>query len=292
MPRLFVFGLGYSATVFAERLRGRGWRVAGTRRETTEGSPDLFQFDRDHPLEGAGLAALRDASHLLISVPPGADGDPVLNVYGETIAACPHVAWIGYLSTTGVYGDSAGRVVDEETPRQPTTARSRYRVAAEDGWLELARRHGLPLHLFRLAGIYGPGRSELDRVRAGRAKRIDCPGRLFGRIHVEDIATVLQASMARPHPLRAYNVTDDLPVEPRRVTEKACALLGVAPPPLEPYEQALEGMSPMQRTFWQDNRVISNGRLHEELGVTLAYPTYEQGLEAIFRAEAQDGGTH
>ncbi|CCQ72055.1 SDR family oxidoreductase [Magnetospira sp. QH-2] len=285
MSKLFVFGLGYSAGVLAERLGGQGWQVTGTHRGDGEG----LRFDRDHPLDEAALAALKEADHLLLSVPPDGAGDPVRDLHGAVIAACARLRWIGYLSTTGVYGDTGGAWVDEQAPLAPTTERSRYRVAAEQAWLELARAHDLPLQIFRLAGIYGPGRSELDRVRAGRAKRIDLPGRRFGRIHAEDIATVLEASMARPNPGRVYNVSDNLPVEPRRVTERACALLGVAPPPLVPFDQAFQTMSPMQRTFWRDDRLISNARLHEELGVTLAYPTYEQGLQAIHETEKDHG---
>ncbi len=191
---------------------------------------------------------------------------------------------MGYLSTTGVYGDRDGGWVDEEAPLEPTGARGRKRVAAEAAWLALRRDHGVPVHLFRLAGIYGPGRNALATVQAGRAKRIDKPGQVFSRIHVDDIATVLEASMARPNPGRAYNVCDDEPAPPAEVIAHACDLLGVAPPPLVPFEQA--ELSAMARSFYRDNKRVSNRRIKQELGVKLAYPGYKAGLAALLREQA------
>ncbi len=287
-PRLFVFGLGYSAQVFARRLRARGWRVAGTTRSPETATAlraegfEAWLFDRGRPLVDPA-AALAGTTHLLAGVPPDDTGDPVLAVHGPDIAACTRLAWAGYLSTTGVYGDRGGDWVDEDSALQPTSARSEHRVAAERAWLELQRTRGLPLHIFRLAGIYGPGRSALDQVRAGTARRIDKPGQVFGRIHVDDIATVLEASIARPHPGRAYNLCDDDPAPPAEVVAQACALLGRAPPPLVPFEAA--GLSAMARSFYRDNKRVSNRRIKEELGVALAYPDYRAGLEAILAAE-------
>ncbi len=285
LSRLFVFGLGYSARVLASRLRAAGWMVHGTGREAPIGDSRLFRFDRDHPLTAEGLVALRSATHVLASVPPDMAGDPVLDMHAADLP--DDLSWIGYLSTTGVYGDTGGGVVDEAAPRDATQDRSRRRVAAEDGWLTLFETRRLPVHVFRLAGIYGPGRSELDRVRAGTSKRIDRPGHRFGRIHVDDIARVLEASIARPNPGAAYNVTDDEPAEPRHVVEEACRLLGVAPPPLQAYADAEPAMSPMMRSFWRDNRTVANRRLHDELGVTLACPSYREGLRAVLGAEAR-----
>jgi nucleoside-diphosphate-sugar epimerase len=283
-PRLFVFGLGYSAQVFARRLRARGWRVAGTTRSPeaatalrAEGIEALL-FERTRPLS-APAAALAGTSHLLASVPPDAAGDPVLDLHGPDIAACASIAWAGYLSTTGVYGDRGGDWVDEDSALEPTGPRSTRRLAAERAWLELQRRHGLPVHVFRLAGIYGPGRCALDQARAGTARRIDKPGQVFSRIHVDDIATVLEASIARPNPGRAYNLCDDSPAPPAEVVARACALLGLEPPPLVPYEAA--ALSPMARSFYRDNKRVSNHRIKEELGVALAYPDYQSGLAAI-----------
>jgi nucleoside-diphosphate-sugar epimerase len=283
-PRLFVFGLGYSAQVFARRLRARGWRVAGTTRSPeaatalrAEGIEALL-FERTRPLS-APAAALAGTSHLLASVPPDAAGDPVLDLHGPDIAACASIAWAGYLSTTGVYGDRGGDWVDEDSALEPTGPRSTRRLAAERAWLELQRRHGLPVHVFRLAGIYGPGRCALDQARAGTARRIDKPGQVFSRIHVDDIATVLEASIARPNPGRAYNLCDDSPAPPAEVVARACALLGLEPPPLVPYEAA--ALSPMARSFYRDNKRVSNRRIKEELRVALAYPDYQSGLAAI-----------
>lgn len=285
--RLFVFGLGYSAQVFARRLRARGWRIAGTTRSPEAATAlraegfEALQFDRDRPLTDPA-AALAGTTHLLAGVPPDEVGDPVLASHGPEIAACASLAWAGYLSTTGVYGDRGGDWVDEDSAPEPTSARSEHRVAAERAWLTLHRDRGLPVHLFRLAGIYGPGRNALDQVRAGTARRIHKPGQVFSRIHVDDIATVLEASIAKPHPGRAYNLCDDSPAPPAEVVAQACTLIGLEPPPLVPYEAA--GLSAMARGFYRDNKRVSNRRIKEELGVALAYPDYQAGLKAILAA--------
>jgi nucleoside-diphosphate-sugar epimerase len=286
--RLFCFGLGFSARALARRRRAAGWSVAGTTRSPEKAAElraeglQAYIFDRAQPLDESALAG---TTHLLVSVAPDDLGDPVLGSHAAEIAALPGLAWIGYLSTTGVYGDWQGGEVDETSALRGAKGRNRRRIEAEAAWLELYEQKGLPVHVFRLAGIYGPGRSALDQVRAGRARRIDKPGHLFSRIHVEDIAKTLQASMARPDPGRVYNVCDDEPAAAADVTAYACDLLGVAPPPLVPLEAA--EMSPMALSFWQDNRLVSNRRLHEELGVTLAYPNYRAGLEAILAEEGR-----
>lgn len=283
-PSLFVFGLGYSALVLARRLRARGWRVAGTTRSEERAEAlraDGFAarlFDRGRPLADSA-AAFSGITHLLTSVPPNGEGDPVLDRHAADIAKCPSLRWVGYLSTTGVYGDRGGGRVDEDSELRPTSERSRRRADAERCWLGLWRGRGVPVHVFRLAGIYGPGRSALDAVRAGAAKRIDKPGQVFSRIHVDDIATVVEASMARPAPGCIYNVCDDDPAPPAEVVDYACGLLGVPPPPLVPFAQA--ELSPMARSFYRDNRRVSNRRIKEELGVSLAYPDYRAGLKAI-----------
>jgi len=220
---LFCFGLGYSATVLAARLRARGWSIAGTTRDPQavaalrEGGIDAFLFDRGRPLDDAA-AALAGATHVLSSVPPDADGDAVLDHHGRDIAAASDVNWIGYLSTTGVYGNRDGGWVDEDSALEPTGERGRRRVAAERAWQEL-----VPVHIFRLAGIYGPGRNAIASVRAGTATRIDKPGQVFSRIHVADIAAVLEASIERPNPGRIYNVCDDDPASPADVIAYASA---------------------------------------------------------------------
>ncbi|HVM82315.1 MAG TPA: SDR family oxidoreductase [Candidatus Binatia bacterium] len=285
-PHLFCFGLGYSAAALAKALLARGWRVTGTCRDAARadalramGIAPLL-FDRDRPIDGLDrhLAA---ATHLLSSVPPDETGDPVLDVHGPAIApASPHLAWIGYLSTTGVYGDRAGGWVDEQGELVPTGERGRRRVAAEAGWRALPN----PAHLFRLAGIYGPGRSALDTVRSGKARRILKPGQVFSRIHVEDIAQVILASMARPDPGAAYNVCDDDPADPAEVIAFACDLLGVPPPPEVPFETA--ALSPMARSFYDDNKRVKNDRIKHELDVRLKYPSYRAGLRALLDSES------
>jgi len=285
--RLFCFGLGYSALALARRLLAEGWAVAGTTRAPDKAARlagagmDVFLFDRDRPLDDPA-GALAGTSHLLSSAPPDGTGDPVLDLHRADIAALESLDWLGYLSTTGVYGDRGGDWVDEESELAPTGQRGRRRLAAEAAWLDLWERDGLPVHLFRLAGIYGPGRSALDTVRAGTAKRIDKPGQVFSRIHVDDIAAALQASIARPRPGAAYNLCDDEAAPPQEVIAYACDLLGREPPPLVPFEQA--ELSDMGRSFYRDNKRVSNARIKEELGVTLAYPTYRDGLTALLRA--------
>jgi nucleoside-diphosphate-sugar epimerase len=282
--RLFIFGLGYSAGFLARDLLAKGWRVGGTSREasgqaaggTVPPGVEVYRFDRGHPLDPCHF---KDATCLLSSVPPDEKGDPVLDVLGDVIAQMKQTQWVGYLSTTGVYGDRQGGWVDEESALRPTGERSRRRVEAETRWLDLWRNHGVPVHAFRLAGIYGPGRSPLDTVREGSAHRIDKPGHVFSRIHAEDISGALQASMAKPKPGRVYNVCDNEAAPPQDVVGYSCELLGVEPPPLEPIEAA--GLSPMALSFYAGNKRVSNRRLTEELGYQLKYPTYREGLKAI-----------
>jgi len=294
-PHLFAFGFGYSARALAAALRPEGWRVSATTRSeekraafARDGVRCLI-FDRGRPLADAA-AALADVTHLLVSAPPDDQGDPVLDQQADAIIAAPRLRWIGYLSTTGVYGDTGGARVDETAPLRPSSERSRRRVDAERGWLALHAEAGLPVHVFRLAGIYGPGRSAIDQVRRGEVRRIDRPGHLFSRIHVDDIACVLKASIARPRPGAIYNVCDDEPAAPADVTAYACRLLGVEPPPSIAFEHALPSMSAMARSFWNDNRRVDNSLLERELAVRLRYPDYRSGLAAL--AAARTGSRH
>jgi nucleoside-diphosphate-sugar epimerase len=281
--RLFCFGLGYSALALADRLLAENWLVAGTCR-----SADKIAALAARGIEACLFAdaarALPGATHVLSSVPPETGGEPVLAKYGADLRRLRGIAWIGYLSTTGVYGDRDGGWVDEASALEPTGERGRRRVAAERAWLELGRDGGLPAHLFRLAGIYGPGRSALDTVRASSARRIDKPGQVFSRIHVDDIVQVLCASIARPDPGAAYNVCDDDPAPPAQVIEEACRLLGVAAPPLESFAQAQATLSAMARSFYADNKRVRNDRIKRELGVRLKYPSYREGLRALLAA--------
>ncbi len=289
--RLFCFGYGYSAAALAARLAAMGARVAGTSR-TPEGvavlrarGVDAYLFDGKGPMT-EGLGTLRAASHVLVSVPPVLDsGDPVLVHHGDDLSRSRALTWLGYLSTTGIYGNRGGDCVDEETPPSPSGERGQARLDAEAGWFALWRARGVPVHVFRLAGIYGPGRSALDTVRAGKAKRIDKPGQVFSRIHVEDIATVLEASIARPRPGAIYNLCDDEPAPPVEVIAFACQLLGIAPPPLVPFDQVAPTLSLMALSFYADNKRVSNARIKVELGVRLRYPDYRVGLRALLEAE-------
>ncbi|RBI85471.1 SDR family NAD(P)-dependent oxidoreductase [Rhodosalinus halophilus] len=279
---LLSLGHGYSARALARLLAPQGWRIIGTTRSAEKA--DRLAAEGVEPLiwPGADLRpALADATHLLSSVGPDAEGDPVLRAADEAIAeAAPHLEWAGYLSTTGVYGDHQGRWVDETTPPAPAKGRSDRRLEAERAWAAVP---GLPLHVFRLSGIYGPGRSALDRLRAGTARRIVKEGQVFSRIHVDDIAQVLAASIARPNPGAVYNVADDEPAPADEVIAYAAELLGLPVPRAIPFEEA--ELSPMAAGFYAESRRVRNDRIKRELGVRLLYPDYRAGLQAILAAE-------
>ena len=282
---LLCFGHGYTAARLGARLKGRGWTVRGTTRTAdkaealTAQGVEPFVFDHDRPLPAKAFAGV---THVLTSIPPVeagdpvAAGDPVLIAHGADLAALSGLAWVGYLGTTAVYGDRGGAEVSEDDPLAPTLARARRRADAEAAWL----KSGLPVHVFRLAGIYGPGRNPLKNVAEGTARRIVKPDQVFSRIHVEDIATVLEASIDTPNPGRVYNVCDDEAAPPQDVVAFAADLLDVPPPPEQPYATA--DLSPMARTFYQDNRRVANRRIKEELGVRLLFPTYREGLRALY----------
>ncbi len=276
MNTLLSIGHGYSAQALARRLLPQGWQIIGTTR--TEAGAKALRATGIEALvwpEGDLSDALAKATHLLTSVAPG-DSDPVLQAIGPQIAGSA-LKWVGYLSTTAVYGHHNGDWVDETTPLAPTTARGAARVQAEADWTAL----GLPLHIFRLAGIYGPGRGPFEKVRDGTARRIHKAGQVFSRIHVDDIARVLHAALLRPHP-GVYNVCDDDPASPEDILGLAADMLGLPPPPIVPYEQA--EMTPMARSFYAENKRVRNDRIKTVLGVTLDYPTYREGLAAILAA--------
>ena len=286
--RLFVFGLGYTALNVSRRFVAEGLTVAGTCRSLEKQAAlkadgiDASIFDTNQPLASAG-AVLADATHILISVPPGEAGDAALHHHGDDIARLSNLQWLGYLSTTGVYGDQAGAWVDESTPLAPSTQRGERRAAAEAGWMGLHDQAGVPVHLFRLPGIYGPGRSAIDNVRAGRTRRIFKEGQVFSRIHVDDLADALIASMKAPNPGAAYNICDNEPAPPQDVTAYACELLNVPVDPLTPFENA--DLSPMARSFYSESKRVRNDRMKNELGVMLTYPTYREGLRSILAGE-------
>lgn len=285
--RLVVLGHGYCAGFLTRRLVPQGWTVTGT----TQGDPARVAAAGARPLlwpgnEDAIRAELARADAILVSAAPGAGGDPALRDFAGAIAASP-ARWLGYLSTTGVYGDRGGDWVDEGSALVPSTRRGHERVAAEGAWQALAAAHGLPLHIFRLAGIYGPGRGPFAKLRNGTARRIVKPGQVFSRTHAEDIAQVLAASIARPDPGAIYNVCDDDPAPPQDVLDHAARLLDLPVPPEEDFASA--DMTPMARSFYAESKRVRNDRIKRDLGVRLIHPDYRSGLAAILRAEQQDG---
>ncbi len=276
MPRLLIFGQGFTGSCLAEACRADGWNVTGTAREPREG---ILPFSRGRPIP---LPALAGVTHIVASIPPDEAGDPALDVHGDALAMLPSLEWVGYLSTTGVYGDHGGAWVDEYSETRPAAARSKRRLTAERAWLTWGEKSGKPVQIFRLAGIYGPGRSPLDRVRGGKARRIIKPGHLTGRIHVGDIVRVVRAGMAKPDAGPVFNVADNEPAAAADVLAHAAVLLGMEAPPEIAFEEA--DLSPMARSFYADNRRIDNRRIKQELGVTLDYPTYREGLKALLEA--------
>lgn len=276
MNTLLSLGHGYSATALATRLIPLGWRVIGTTRDPARAG--VLRAAGVEPLLWPGdlTAALQEATHILASAAPDGSGDPFLQSDRAALQAAKPV-WVGYLSTTAVYGDHNGAWVDEDTPVTPQSARAVQRVLAERQWLAT----GLPVHIFRLAGIYGPGRGPFEKVRDGTARRIIKPGQVFSRIHVDDIAETLLASMMAPQPGTIYNVCDDDPAPPEDVLAHAAALLGLPEPPAVPYDRA--EMSPMARSFYGESKKVSNRRIRSDLGVNLRYPTYREGLAGLLQ---------
>ena len=282
-----VLGFGYSAGAFVRQVRPRN--VVGTTRSVARadalhqrGIRSILMGDTPSPTLSQ---ALRSATHVLASAAPGAEGDPFLIDYERDLAAAQHLEWIGYLSTIGVYGDHQGEVVDERGLCVAMSERNLRRIEAEDAWFALGRRIRVPVGIFRLAGIYGPGRNTFVALREGRARRIIKPGQVFNRIHVDDIGTTLAASIARPA-ARVYNVCDDEPAPPQDVVTYAAGLMGVEPPPEVDFETA--DLTPMARSFYSDVKRVSNARIRDELGIELRYPTYREGLGELWRSGTWD----
>jgi hypothetical protein len=291
--KLFCFGYGYTSDALAHILRQEGhgdWCIAGTTRDNSkrrflrDQSIKSFLFDYQQPLEDPTLF-LKGTTHLLISTPPDDDGDPVFLMHANDVMKIEGLEWVGYLSSTSVYGDREGGWVDESSEIRPSSKRGSRRARAEEQWLNLARTKDVPAHSFRLSGIYGPGRSALDSVRAGVARRINKPGHAFSRIHVDDIAQTLLASMMKIDPGAAYNLADDLAAPSHEVIKYACEMLGIEPPPLLPYDET--DMAPIARSFYADNKRIKNDKIKDELGVMLKYPTYKEGLQGCLAQEAE-----
>ena len=280
--RLFCFGYGYSAEALARRLSARIVALAGTRTSPVEGDAALGARLAVYQGDSAATEVrdlLHGSTHVLVSIPPDLEGDAVLRHFRSELAGLTDLAWVGYLSTVGVYGDCHGEWVDEARATNPTSERSLRRVLAEKAWLDFGAESGRRVEIFRLAGIYGPGRSVIDNLRAGTARRIIKPGQVFNRIHVDDIAAVLAAAIDTPTGHQLYNVADDEPAPPQDVIACGAGLLGVPVPPDIPFEEA--GLTGMAASFWAESKRISNARIRSALGVTLAYPTYREGLRAI-----------
>jgi nucleoside-diphosphate-sugar epimerase len=279
--RLFCFGYGYSAEALARKLSPRLGALAGTR--TNPATPEeagalLAPYKGDGPT-AAVRGLLTGTTHLIVSIPPDLEGDAVLRDFAADIAALDSLAWIGYLSTVGVYGDAKGAWVDEESPVRPSTERSLRRAEAERAWLDFGARTGRRAEVFRLAGIYGPGRSVADNLRAGTARRIVKPGQVFNRIHVDDIARVLAAAIDKDTGLKVFNVSDDEPAPPEDVVAFAAELMGLPVPPTVAFEAA--GLSGVAASFWSECKRVRNERIRRQLEVELLYPTYREGLRAL-----------
>ena len=276
--KLICFGTGYSAQALARMLLKNDnpdkWTIYGSYREKDQAK--ILHNIGITPIEfSKATSTLTIADAILSTIPPNNEGDPVLNQYGDLLSELNNNPWIGYFSSTGVYGNTEGQTVDETAPLNPTNDRSRRRVVAENDWLKCAA------HIFRLPGIYGPRRSSLDKLKGGLSRRIFKPNHLFSRIHVDDIAQSVIASIKKPDPGSIYNICDDEAAEQQIVEAYASELLGIEPPPLIPLKKAVKEMSPMAQTFWQDNRRVSNKKMKNELGVRLFYPTFREGLKAL-----------
>jgi hypothetical protein len=279
--RLFCFGYGYSAEALARKLSPRLTEAAGTRTNpeaAAEAGARLAAYKGDGPsAEVKGLLA--GTTHLLVSIPPDLEGDAVLRDFADDIAALPDLTWIGYLSTVGVYGDAKGAWVDETNPVRPLTERSLRRAEAERAWLDFGTGTGRRVEVFRLAGIYGPGRSVIDSLRAGTARRIVKPGQVFNRIHVDDIARALAAAIDTDAAHRVFNVSDDEPAPPQDVVACAAELIGLPIPETVAFEAA--GLTGVAASFWSECKRVKNERVRRDLGVDLLYPTYREGLRAL-----------
>lgn len=279
--KLFCFGLGYSARNLVRHLKQQdaSWQFSGSSRRPSD--DNVAVFDGLSPMINSGKR-LADVTHMLISIPPQDKmGDPVLHHHGAEISKLKHLKWLGYLSTTGIYGDRGGDWICDRTPPAPTSLKGQQRLDAEQGWLKMFHGHKLPVHIFRLGSIYGPGRGHLVNLKAGKVRKIIKKGQYFSRIHVDDLTQVLVASMKSPRPGQSYNVVDDRPAPTPEVIDFICDLLGR--PHLPPIDLDDAELSPMMKIFYSENKRVHNHRIKQELGVTLKYPTYREGFKALAR---------
>ena len=284
---MVVAGLGYAGAAIAAEAVAAGFRVTGTARDPAAARAPagvaVVAF-------AEASAAIRAATHLVVTAAPEDAGDPVLAAHAAAIAAAPGLGWIGYLSTTGVYGDRGGAEVDEATSPAPGQPRSIRRLAAEEAWRAAAAARGAALDIFRVGGIYGPGRSSFDELRAGTARRVVKPDHSFSRIHRDDIALAVVAGALRPGSVRVLHLVDDEPAPSADVVAEAARLLGLDSPPAMPFEDARARMSPMALSFWAENRRVANAVTKAALGIAWRCPTYREGLRRILAAEAQTTG--
>lgn len=286
--KLFCFGYGYVAEHLAKELRKQdpSWQICGTTRDVEklnmmrEEGIKGFLFSDETPFNDP-IFIMDGVTHILISTPPNAHGDIVFQTHARDILQIPTIQWIGLCSSTSVYGTRDGGWVDETSELRPISERGSKRVRAESAWLKMRRIAGIPINIFRISGIYGIGRSALDTVLAGNPRRIDKTGHVFNRIHVDDVVQVMIASMSQPSPGDIYNLADDVPAPSHELIAYACELLGKNPPPLIPYDEV--DMAPMARSFYKDNKRVSNKKIKDQLGVTLKYPDYKSGLDAILK---------
>jgi len=285
---LLCFGYGYVAETLSETLRLKDWTIIGTTTDSDK-AEEMRQngikpiiFDHNHPIS-APFETLKDITHILISIPPNERGDLVYDLHREDIVDMKNLEWMGYLSTTGIYGNRDGTWVSETSEPAPTSRRGSLRHMAEKQWQSLEDE--CPLHIFRLSGIYGPGRSALNSVRNYEPKRIDKPGHAFNRIHIADIVQTLVASINQPKPSEVYNLADDAPVPSHEVIAYACTILGVNVPPLTSFEDA--DLAPIVKSFYKDNKRVRNSKIKSDLGVKLFYPNYKTGLDACYEAEKE-----
>ena len=281
---ILILGLGYSAGFFARAALAQGWEVTGTVRSAEKAAELSREGIRTLVFGGFAVSsalakAVAEADAVLVSVQPAEDGDPALGPLRAALMAAPNLRWIGYLSTIGVYGDQGGARIDEAAPPAPTNARTRQRIEIEEAWLQLGRDSDKPVQIFRLSGIYGPGRNAITKLRNGTANRLIKPGQVFNRIHVDDIAGVLMASLAQPRQGAVYNVTDDEPGPPQDVITFAAELTGLEPPPEIPFEQAK--LSPMAASFYGESKRVSNALVKREFGYAFRYPTYREALRDL-----------
>ncbi len=278
---LLSIGHGYSAQALAERLLPQGWHIIATTRNPDKAAR-LRAQGMDAIIWPGEALPIERASHVLTSVAPLAT-DPVLEAHGAELATAQHLKWVGYLSTVGVYGDHQGGWVNEDSPTSARLARGQARIAAEAAWQALGAKAGFRVHVFRLAGIYGPGRGPFEKLRNGTAQRVIKPGQYFSRIHAEDIGLALELSIHSDIGSRVFNLCDDMPAPPQDVLEHAASLLGMPPPPEVSFEEA--DLSPMARSFYSDSKRVRNDRAKRELGWSPLYPDYQSGLAAILKAE-------